>query len=641
MQRRVDDHSHDCPQSLTTSIDMDTTRLIIHLDLDFFYGQVEARLNPMLREMPFAVQQKQIVVTCNYLAREAGVRKLQLITDAKRACPELVLVNGEDIQKYRDASKEIFHHLRLRAGPYVQRLGLDEFWLDVTDLLRDARCASHDVPDGRPFDLNGLQFNFTQDICGHVIGDGNLRLPVHRALCHASCLAKAIRSDLAHELGFTSSAGISTAKILAKLVGAEHKPDDQTTILPEAHLGYIGQMPAFKIPGLGANMLRRLVPALAQVRDRERDSGWPSGSDRESNLSTEQIIGVFEEGSEEEEDEPEVSDNELALGSVRATRQDPAEQHTMTGLRDLLVDDIRQHLSLPSAISLFGEERGRWLYNVAHARDDSRVIASALYPTVISIEDSFQHCELRQVVERRLEELAVDLVRRMEGDLRSADGKWALYPSSVRLTVRHRQLVVSGIAHKHRRVSKTARCPVEVFDSSSEPEQRARLLVRRSLMPLFDQLVERQASWDLSLLNIAVTDLTSVKPAMSIANFLGTKRRRDSESESHDRASIETARLSTSTNGGGADTSISRQSRGPVHLPSSSCRKAQDQSHLSSWQAASSLDSPGAEDCDSAATDASDEEAGAFCPSCRSMIPLFAFETHVCLDTAASPSRGD
>lgn len=48
------------------------------------------------------IQQKYIVVTCNYVARERGVSKLMSVADAKKKCPELVLVKGEDLTHYRE-----------------------------------------------------------------------------------------------------------------------------------------------------------------------------------------------------------------------------------------------------------------------------------------------------------------------------------------------------------------------------------------------------------------------------------------------------------------------------------------------------------------------------------------------------------
>ncbi|KAI7082975.1 hypothetical protein KC352_g41145, partial [Hortaea werneckii] len=76
-------------------------RVIIHFDYDCFYAAVFEAKNPSLKSLPFAVQQKQIIVTCNYEARRRGLHKLQLIRDAKRVCPDVIIELGEDISRFR------------------------------------------------------------------------------------------------------------------------------------------------------------------------------------------------------------------------------------------------------------------------------------------------------------------------------------------------------------------------------------------------------------------------------------------------------------------------------------------------------------------------------------------------------------
>ncbi|XP_032623667.1 DNA polymerase iota isoform X5 [Chelonoidis abingdonii] len=82
-------------------------RVIVHTDLDCFYAQVEMIHNPELRDKPLGVQQKYLVVTCNYEARRLGIQKLMSVRDAKEKCPELVLVNGEDLTQYREMSYKV------------------------------------------------------------------------------------------------------------------------------------------------------------------------------------------------------------------------------------------------------------------------------------------------------------------------------------------------------------------------------------------------------------------------------------------------------------------------------------------------------------------------------------------------------
>lgn len=80
-----------------------------------------------MKSLPLAVQQKQIVVTCNYEARRRGLRKLQLISEAKRVCPDVVIILGEDLTRFRDASKDLYLYLRSFVwGQRVERLGFDE-----------------------------------------------------------------------------------------------------------------------------------------------------------------------------------------------------------------------------------------------------------------------------------------------------------------------------------------------------------------------------------------------------------------------------------------------------------------------------------------------------------------------------------
>ncbi|XP_028336489.1 DNA polymerase iota isoform X7 [Physeter macrocephalus] len=84
-----------------------SSRVIVHVDLDCFYAQVEMISNPELKSKPLGVQQKYLVVTCNYEARKLGVKKLMNVRDAKEKCPQLVLVNGEDLTRYREMSYKV------------------------------------------------------------------------------------------------------------------------------------------------------------------------------------------------------------------------------------------------------------------------------------------------------------------------------------------------------------------------------------------------------------------------------------------------------------------------------------------------------------------------------------------------------
>lgn len=107
-------------------------RIIVHFDYDCFYASVFEAKNPSLKSLPFAVQQKQIIVTCNYEARRQGLHKLMLIRDAKRVCPEVIIELGEDISGFRDASKELYNFVKEFCwSERIERLGFDEVGLSI------------------------------------------------------------------------------------------------------------------------------------------------------------------------------------------------------------------------------------------------------------------------------------------------------------------------------------------------------------------------------------------------------------------------------------------------------------------------------------------------------------------------------
>lgn len=122
-------------------------RIIIHFDYDCFYAAVFEKANPSLRFLPLAVQQKQIIVTCNYEARRRGLHKLQLIKEAKKLCPELIVVLGEDLSRFRNASKDNYDFLRSFSwNRKVERLGFDEVRARktcsvISRLMLEERCS--------------------------------------------------------------------------------------------------------------------------------------------------------------------------------------------------------------------------------------------------------------------------------------------------------------------------------------------------------------------------------------------------------------------------------------------------------------------------------------------------------------------
>lgn len=248
-------------------------RVILHFDLDCFYAQVEMIRNPALREVPLGIQQKNIIVTCNYVARELGVTKLMSLTHAKEKCPQLVLVNGEDLTHYREMSYKVTE-LLMSYSPLVERLGFDENFMDITKMV-ETRLA--ETPESNSFSFKGHVYN-------HLSAD--VGASDHPRLALGSHIAAELREAIHSKLGLTGCAGIATNKLLAKLVSGTFKPNQQTSLLPENVADIMDSLNCLRqVPGVGHQTAKRLQAlGLVSVKDLQlflltdlvREFGGPS-----------------------------------------------------------------------------------------------------------------------------------------------------------------------------------------------------------------------------------------------------------------------------------------------------------------------------------------------------------------------------
>lgn len=111
-------------------------RVIFHLDMNSFYASVEQSHDPSLKGKPIAIagnvkERRGIIVTSSYEARAKGIYTTMNVGEAKRKCPELLLL-PPDFAKYRAASAAIFSILRSYTD-LVEPVSIDEGYLDVTE----------------------------------------------------------------------------------------------------------------------------------------------------------------------------------------------------------------------------------------------------------------------------------------------------------------------------------------------------------------------------------------------------------------------------------------------------------------------------------------------------------------------------
>ena len=215
--------------------------VILHCDCNGFYASVEQLKRPELKNVPMAVcgdpeSRHGIILAKNELAKGFGVKTAETINDARRKCPDLVLVpphHGE----YAKWSK-VVNGIYARYTEQVEPFGIDESWLDVTGSV-------------------------------NLFGDGKT-------------IADRLRREVREETGLTISVGVSFCKVLAKL-GSDHKKPDATTVIgredlswlvwpkPVDALLYVGAATRLTLQPMGIRTIGQL--ALADPEGLERRLG--------------------------------------------------------------------------------------------------------------------------------------------------------------------------------------------------------------------------------------------------------------------------------------------------------------------------------------------------------------------------------
>lgn len=107
--------------------------------MNSFYASVEQSYDPTLKGKAVAIagnpkERRGILVTCSYEARAKGVYTTMSVWEAKRKCPDLILL-PPNFERYRLASKAMFDLLRSYTH-LVEPVSIDEGYMDLTFLDR-------------------------------------------------------------------------------------------------------------------------------------------------------------------------------------------------------------------------------------------------------------------------------------------------------------------------------------------------------------------------------------------------------------------------------------------------------------------------------------------------------------------------
>lgn len=177
--------------------------MIFHVDVDAFFASVEQLRNPRLRGRPVAVG-SGVIASCSYEARARGLANAMPLHQARRLCPELVVLEGRH-EIYRCFTDAIWEICR-RYAPAMETF-LDEAFCDFTGTER-------------------LYPDFLE-------------------------LGKRLRREVREEVGLAVTVGIASNRMLSKIAAKSVKPDGLRLVPPGAEEEMLRPLPIGKIPGMG------------------------------------------------------------------------------------------------------------------------------------------------------------------------------------------------------------------------------------------------------------------------------------------------------------------------------------------------------------------------------------------------------
>ena len=192
------------------------TRVVFHIDFDYFYAQCEEVRSPELKSKPVCVcvfsdrgGDSGAIATANYTARKYGVKSGIPITFAKKRLEERedAVFLPVDFEYYSEMSEKAMEIMKDNTDVF-EYVGRDEAYLDVTKRVEgDFEKASH--------------------------------------------LAQQIKNSIREKIKLSCSIGISPNKLISKIASDFRKPDGLTIVSPNKIDGFLEPLKIRAIPGIG------------------------------------------------------------------------------------------------------------------------------------------------------------------------------------------------------------------------------------------------------------------------------------------------------------------------------------------------------------------------------------------------------
>ncbi|RGP76329.1 DNA repair rev1 [Fusarium sporotrichioides] len=229
--------------TLNTKKRLNSRRYVMHVDFDSFFCAVSLKKKPELINKPAVVAHStgsgSEIASCNYPAREFGVKNGMWMKSALELCPDLKVL-PYDFPAYEEASR-LFYESILDIGGVVQSVSIDEALIDITSVVMKSTGSQDMGPDA-----------------GTVARERDM----------AGKIAKDLREKIKSLTDCHVSVGIGANILQAKVALRKAKPAGQYQLEPGDVLDMIGELKVVQLPGVARSIGGKLEDIGAvQVKD--------------------------------------------------------------------------------------------------------------------------------------------------------------------------------------------------------------------------------------------------------------------------------------------------------------------------------------------------------------------------------------
>ncbi|MCX5722722.1 MAG: DNA polymerase IV [Nitrospirae bacterium] len=184
------------------------SRQILFGDIDAMFASAAVLADPSLADKPVAVggsSPRGIIAAASYEARSFGIRSAMPTGEAKRLCPQLILVPPDRplYQRLHEQMQAVIDRLL----PVVEWTSIDEFYAETTDMQSL-------YPD-------------------------------------PSRLGRCVKDAIFDATGLHCTVALASGKTVAKVAADVHKPDGLAVIEPGTEAAFLAIRPVRDLPGIG------------------------------------------------------------------------------------------------------------------------------------------------------------------------------------------------------------------------------------------------------------------------------------------------------------------------------------------------------------------------------------------------------